>query len=235
MEKQVIFRDRQEFQAADPNHLQEYTAGSLDHLVADAVSDQLHYTGFDATSTSSTEATVQPGRFYNGGVVYVSEQEVALNLFQYVPLVTKRIVAIVVWGQEIETTVEPRDFLVDLATGATEPQAVAMERVRHAEVNMLPGSESADPQPPTLQSGNLAVAYVYLTPTGIDRIEMQTASLLPNGYDHEQRIQGIEVWRDAAEPRISSIATDLAALAKKAESKVGREAFNELASNLAPI
>ena len=235
MEKTVIFRDRQEFQAADPNALQGYVRGSLDHLVADAVSDQKHYAGFATAATGNTEVTVQPGRYFNGGAVYVGEQEQALNLFQYVPLVTNRIVAVVVWGQEVDTQVEPRDFLVDLQTGATEPQAVAMERARHAEVNPLAGTESADPQPPVLQSGTLAVAYVYLTPAGIERVEMQTASQVPNGFDQRQRLAVLESWQAAAEPRIESIATDLVALAKRSASKVDKAVFMELAGDVATV
>ncbi|MBP6809693.1 MAG: hypothetical protein KA125_15620 [Chromatiaceae bacterium] len=185
--------------------------------MADAVSAWRHYTGFAVAATSSTEVRVQPGRYYNGGAVFANEQEQALNLFQYVPLVTNKIVAVVVWGQEVDTQVEPRYFLVDLQTGATEQQAVAMERARHAEVNPLPGTESADPQPPVVPSGALAVAYVYLTPAGIDRIEMQTGSLLPNGYDQQGRLRLIEAWQAGAEARIASIATDLAALVVAAQ------------------
>lgn len=235
MEKLVIFRDRQEFQAADPNALQDYARAGLDHVVTDAVSAHQHYTGFAVAAASSTEVRVQPGRYYNGGAVFANEQEQALNLFQYVPLVTNKIVAVVAWGQEVDTQVEPRDFLVDLQTGATEPQAVAMERARHAEVNPLPGTESADPQPPVVPAGALAVAYVYLTPAGIERVEMQTGALLPNGYDQQGRLRLIEAWQDGAEPRIASIATDLAALAKRSEGKVDRAVFVELAGDVATI
>ncbi|MGK0657665.1 hypothetical protein ACSHWI_14315 [Methylococcus sp. S2T] len=235
MEKTVIFRDRQEFQAADPNALQTYARDSIDHVVADGISAQKHYTGFGVSAVSATEVEVQPGRFYSGGAVYVAEQPVAINLFQYIPLVTKKIVAIVLWGQEVDTSVEPRDFLVDLQTGATEPQAVAMQRIRKCEVNPLSGQESADPQPPVIQTGTLAVAHVYLTPAGIERIEMQTQSLLPNGYDQEQRLDGIEAWKAAAEPRIASIATDLAALAKKSSDKADRAMFVEIAQDLASV
>lgn len=235
MEQQVIFRDRQEFQAVDPNNLQSYARASLDHVVADAVSDAKHYVGFEVSAVSSTEANVQPGRFYSGGAVYLSEQVQAFNLFSLVPLVTNKIVAIAVWGQEVDTSVEPRDFLVDLETGATEPQAVAMRRVRHCEVNTVAGTESADPQPPAVQSGTLVVAYIYLTPAGIDRIEMQTANRLPNALDHAGRLTTLETWKAAAEPRISSIATDLAALARRSDQKVDRAVFMELAGDVAMI
>jgi len=234
MEKQVIFRDRQEFQAADPNALQGYVRDSIDHVVGDAVSTQKHYTGLAVTAASSTEVAVAAGRYYNGGAVFVAEQATALNLFSYVPLVAAKVVAVVAWGQETDTAVEPRDFLVDLVSGATEPQAVAMERVRHCEISALAGAESADPQPPALQSGALAVALVYLTASGIDRIVMADA-VLPNGYAQGQRLVTIEAWKAAAEPRISSIATDLAALARRSDAKVDRAVFLELAGDLASL
>ena len=126
MEKQVVFRDRQELQSTDLNNIQSYAADSLQHLTQDAISKSLHFTGGLVSAASAAEVTVASLRFYNDGKVYVSEQEQTLNLFQYLPLVTKKCVAVVLWGQETDTLVEPRDFLIDLTTGATQPQAVAM-------------------------------------------------------------------------------------------------------------
>ena len=54
MEKQVIFRDRQELQSADLNNGQAYTAASLQHLRQDAVSAGLHYTGGLVSAKSAT-------------------------------------------------------------------------------------------------------------------------------------------------------------------------------------
>ena len=158
MEKQVIFRDRQELQSADLNNIESYAAASLQHLTQDAISKSLHFTGGLVSAASATEVTVASLRFYNDGKVYVSEQEQTLNLFQYLPLVTKKCVAVVLWGQETDTLVEPRDFLIDLTTGATQPQAVAMQRLNACNVNLLPGSESVDPQPPVIQTNTLAIA-----------------------------------------------------------------------------
>jgi len=235
MEKQVLFRDRQELQSADLNATATYTADSLQHLTQDAVSAGLAYTGGLVAAASATEITVATLRYYNDGKGYVSETAQTLNLFQYLPLVTKKVVAVVVWGQETDTSVEPRDFLIDLTTGATQPSAVAMQRLRAAQVNLLPGAESADPQPPVIQTGTLAVAYVTLTPTGIDRIEMQTASRLPQLADHAQRVQTLETWKGQAEPRISSIATDLAGLASKTDDKADRASIVALANDIAAL
>ena len=130
MEKQVIFRDRQELQSADLNNIESYAAASLQHLTQDAISKSLHFTGGLVSAASATEVTVASLRFYNDGKVYVSEQEQTLNLFQYLPLVTKKCVAVVLWGQETDTLVEPRDFLIDLTTGATQPDISPGELAR---------------------------------------------------------------------------------------------------------
>ncbi|MFS4552083.1 hypothetical protein [Comamonas resistens] len=235
MEKQVIFRDRQELQSADLNHIGEHAAAAMKHIVQDAVSDGLHYTGGVVTARSATEVDVAALRFFNGGKVYASEQVQTVNLFAYLPLTTQRCVAVVIWGEEVETNVEPRDFLVDLTTNATEPQAVAMQRTRLANINLQPGTESVDPQPPAIQSATLAIAYVYLTPTGIDRIEMQSGFVLPNLKQQDQRLFEQEAWRSVAEPRISSIATDLAALGRRTDSLVQRDTVVEMANDIARL
>lgn len=235
MEKQVVFRDRQELQAADFNNQQTYTAESLQHLTQDSVSAGLAYTGGLVASVSALEITVDALRFYNDGKCYVAETAQTLNLFQYLPLVSKKCVTVAVWGQEIETNVEPRDFLIDLSSGLTQPSPVAMQRLRTAQINLLPGPESADPQPPVIQTGILAIANVYLTPTGIERVEMLTASRLPQLADHENRVKGLESWRGQTEPRIFSIATDLAGLAMKTEDKADRSSIVALANDIAKV
>jgi len=236
MEKQVIFRDQQEFQAADPNNLQTFTADSLKHIVNDAVSAGLHYTGLAVTAQgSNTAVDVAAGRFFNAGQVFVSDQSTPIDLFQHLPLTTKKIVAIVAWGQTVDTDIQPRDFLIDLAAGTTQPQAVAMQRLNQAVINAVPGVESASPQAPQIQAGTIAVAFVTLDPTGITNISMQTANQLPNASDHEQRIKQQEKWKGEAEPRISSIATDLASLATKAGAMAKAQSLVDVESEVARI
>lgn len=232
MEKKVIFRDRQELQSADLNNVEGYVADAHRHLLQDAVTVQKAFTGGLVAAASATEVTVAPLRFYNDGIVYTVEAAQTLNLFQYLPLVTKKCVAVVVWGQQTDTEVEPRDFLIDLTTGATQPQAVAMQQLNSCNVNLLPGAESADPQTPVIQSGTLAIALVYLTPTGIDYITMQSAAGLPNLANHAARLETVEGWKAVAEPRISSIATDLAGLAQKTDSKADRESIIQIANDI---
>mgnify|MGYP000179830600 FL=1 len=179
MFKKVIFRDRQELQAQDLNNVEEFTDNSLQALIEDAVSERAHYTGFGVIQQGTTEIRVEQGRLYKNGNIFVLEQAQEINLFQYLPMATKRICAVVVWGSEVETEVEPRDFLIDVVQGTTEPRAVAMQKLRLANVNIVPGVESADPQPPAIQEGLVPVAYIHLTTTGIEKIERLERYVLP--------------------------------------------------------
>jgi len=234
MEQQVIFRDRQELQSADLNNAQAFAADAMQHLVRDAVSDALWYTGLVVTPASGTEINVAAGRMYADGKVYAAAQQ-TINLFQHLPLVTKKILAVVAWGQAVDVDVQPRDFLIDLTTGETQPQAVAMQRVNLCNINVLPGAESVDPQPPAIQSSTLAVAYVHLLPTGVERVEMLSGYELPSLADHEARAVQLEAWKAQAEPRISSIATDLSALARKTDGLATRENLVEMSLDLARV
>lgn len=235
MEKQTTFRDRQELTAADLNAIGTHAAQAMQHIVADAISAQLHYTGGTVAAKTTTQIEVAPLRLFNAGAVYASEQAETLNLFQHLPLTTKKCVAVVLWGESVETDVQPRDFITDLTTGATEPQAVSMTQLRKANINLLPGTESVDPQPPALQTGTLALALVYLGANGIERIDMQEGTRLPALSNHAERLREQENWRAQAEPRISTIATDLAGLAEKTSLLVARSTVVELANDVARL
>jgi hypothetical protein len=130
VEKQVIFRDRQEAQAGDFNNAQDFARQSLDHIVRDGIVAEKAFAGFLVTQKSATEIEIAPGRLYRQGAVFEREDAPVRDLFSFLPVAVKRIVTVVGWGQEIETDVQPRDFLVDAETRLTEPAAVAMERRR---------------------------------------------------------------------------------------------------------
>lgn len=233
MERQVIFRDRQELQAADLNSVQEFTRGSLDHVVADAVTAGSGYAGFTVIQRSVTQIDIAPGRYYRGGAVAVRLDTVTLDLFSHLPLVVKKIVRLVLWTQVVEADVQPRDFLIDAETGQTEPQAVAMESQRFAEINVVAGIESADPQPPTTDASTLAIADVVLGTTGIIEIRMLTDNVLPNLGAVAGRTRALEGWRSITEPRISTIASDIAKLANSIGGLMPTLLFGQFARDVA--
>lgn len=235
MLKKIIFRDRQEFQADDFNNVEQFVDETITFVVKDAISDTYHYVGFGVSQESATEILVNSGRLYKNGVVYINEQSQRFNLFQYLPLANKKVVAVVVSGSEVETNVEPRDFLIDVVQGTTEPRAVAMQKVKHVNVGVVVGVESADPQPPVIQEGIVPVAYVYLTTTGIERVERVQDYVIPKLKDVKADVVELQMWRNHTEPRISNIITDLMSLSKKSDRKADIRQVLELSADMARV
>ncbi len=215
MESTVIFRDRQELQSADLNNAQDFTRASIDHIVKDAIDGGRAYTGFTASKTAATEITLSAGRLYSSGQVYGRNEDVVIDVFNSLPLVTKKRVAIVAYGQSVDTDVQPRDFLIDAQLGTTEPQSVAMENLRRAELSAVAGTESPDPAYPPTDANVTVICYALLDTSGIVSIEQWTATQLPNLRIVSNRVTALEVWRGQISGQVDTLRTDLAALADR--------------------
>lgn len=215
MEQVVIFRDRQELQSADLNNAQDFTRASIDHIVKDAIDGGSAYTGFTASKTAATEVTLSPGRLFASGQVYGRNDTTVIDVFNSLPLVTKKRVAIVAYGQSVDTDVQPRDFLIDAQLGTTEPQSVAMENNRRAEISAVAGTESPDPAYPPTDANVTVICYILLDTSGIVSIEQWTATQLPNLRLVSNRVTSLEVWRGQISGQVDTLRTDLAALADR--------------------
>ncbi|MBS7703322.1 hypothetical protein [Chelatococcus asaccharovorans] len=211
MERSVIFRDRQELQSSDLGNQQGFARDSIDHVVQDAVTAGVRrYTGFAVTKTGANQVTVSGGRFYANGPVYFKAEDTVIDLFNVMPLLTKKKVAITVYGTTIEVDVQPRDFLVDPETGATEPESVAMEQRRRAEVGSVAGSEAPDPQAPAVDANYLIIAYVTLDPNEVIQVEQVEANRLPSVAGNAAAITDLSNWRNQTGRRIDTVVTDVA-------------------------
>jgi len=237
VESRVLIHPNQQVTDTDLNNVGEFARASLDHVVNDGIEPGRRFWGFPVTATGPLEVTVGAGRFYNQGAVFFRNDDggVVLNLADYIPVVTKKIVTVVVWGNLIETDVEPRTFLVDAETGQTEAEAVATESRRHAEINVVPGTENANPQPPALDASVLAVAHVTLTPSGIESIQMVESNRLSSVAGNTTAIKELQVWRDQAGTRIDTLDTELAGLSARLKGTIRRAEFFELGADVARI
>jgi hypothetical protein len=236
MERQIIFRDYQEQQAQDHIDLQNFTRTSLDHLVVDAVTDSRKYAGFAVSKTAQAEVQVSAGRFYDvAGAVYSRSGTLVQSMVAYLPAVAKKYVALVAYGTETETDVEERDFLVDVDTGRTEPDAVATTRSRDAVLSMVQGSESADPQPPAIPVGQVAVAYILLDTIQVVSVTQLTDNEVVSTGDLDDRTDGLETFRDQVGPRIASLASDIASLQNRMNSLGSNRSLQSLSEDVARI
>ena len=216
MEKQILFRDYQEQMAQDHKDLQDFARASLDHVVYDAVTKRRAFSGFATIKSAQTELQIQPGRFYsNDGAVYPRATTLVQSVLSYLPAAARRVISITAYGVENETDVEERDFLVDVATGRTEPDAVATTKSRDAVIAIVAGAESADPQPPAIPVTSVEIARILLDPTQVVSVGMMPENTIASTEDLDIRTDGLEGFRKQIEPRVASLASDLAALANR--------------------
>lgn len=219
MEQRVIFRDFQEQVSGDHNNIQEFVRQSLDHIAHDTVTKSNRYAGFAVSKTAQTEVQVAPGRLYDqNGAVFSRSIAVTQSLTPYLAAAAKRIITLSVYGQEIETDIQERDFLRNVETGATEPDAVAMLRARSAELVFTSGAEGADPQPAPIPSTHAVIAHILVDTLQVVSIAMLPDNAVTSSEQLNARTKALEAFREQIEPRVTSIASDLSSLATQVES-----------------
>lgn len=236
-ESVVKFHQDQQVTFTDLNDMGEFARTSLDHVVNDAIEPAAKFWGFPVTETGTLEVTVGEGRLYSKGAVFFRNDEggVVLSLASLVPVVTKKIITVAVWGNQIDTAVEPRTFLVDVETLQTEAEAVATENRRHAEVNLVGGTEAAVPVAPALDANVIAVAHILMDPGGIVSITKVTDNEIVSVSENTADIKALEIWRQLTGQRLDTLASDLATLAGKIHGLVDRRSFNDLSADVARL
>lgn len=235
MDRQVIFRDYQEQVATDHNNLQDYVQNAMDNIVSDAISAVRKYSGMMITKTGQVEVTVGAGRVYDGGAVYGRRTVLTQSLATYVAAAAKRIVTISAFGQEVETDVETRDYLTDVDTGTVEPRAVSMTRSRDAQIVFTAGAEAADPVPPAVPATHVAIANVVLDTTQIVSIDMLEQNAVVSTDSLDFRTDLLEAFRAIIEPRVTSLASDLADLANRVTGLAANEDLSRVYLDLARV
>lgn len=235
MENRVNFREGMDIDPEDHNNLQSYAQTSLDHVVLDAITAKQRYSGFTVTKTGITSVGVEPGRLYSGGKRFAKTASTAQDFSTGLPLAGKRIVAVVVWGNEQDTGVTPREFLINEETGASEPRPVAMTKARLANVQFAQGADAPDPTPPIIDAGYTAVAYVTISTSGVEKIEMLTANRVENLDEIGDSVDSLNVFKSEAGPKISTLASDLAKLNNQLKASAGGALLERMLQRLAVL
>lgn len=225
MEEQVLFRDYQEVISDDFNNIQAYTQKSLDDIVNDAITASLRYSGLNTTVTGTAEITVGIGRFYgtnaNGqvGAVYRSDAPSVISLVAYLPVVNNRILTLVAYGTVDQIDIQTRDYLINVTTQQTEPQAVAMLSSRDCVLAIQPGAENVTPAAPAIPTTQVAVCNILLSPTGIVSVTMLPAQQVKSTENLDGRLSVVEAFDVTVESQVQTLVTDFTTLA----GEVGNE------------
>lgn len=213
MEKQVIFRDRQELQDGDLSNIGAFATESVDRVVREGMTDEKKFSGLTVTKNAATSVSIAPGTYWTNGQRFIREESHTIDFIGQLPLVTKKIAAIIVIGQTIETDIQPRDFLTNVDTGATQPDSVAMLSLRYAEFQTAYGTENASPQKPTVSSDALVIAWVTLDTSGVASVEKAVENEFMSIKRLGQRATELETWRGQAGEQITTLGTDISNLA----------------------
>src|SRR5690606_1239105 len=109
------------------------------------------------------------------------------------------------------------------------------ESRRFAEINVVPGTENANPQPAPLDMNVIAVAYVTLTPAGVESVQMVEANRLNSVASNHQKITDLQAWRSQAGTRLDTLGTDVANLAHRLTGTVNQRELFEVAADVARV
>lgn len=220
MEEIVVVRERQRVLHTDTMDLQAAVRATLDEMLKQAVGGGLYYSGFAASETGNWEVTLGPGRLYLAGKMYRNLANTVLSdaVYNLRPIAQKRMLAVVGYGQDIETTptgapAEPRQFVVNTTTRETEVQQVATRSVRYAKIDLVSGVEQASPVAPAIGAGSVLIATILLDATnGVEAVTMNPAALLPQVARNAEAIATLNEFLEIQGLRIDTLVSDLAAI-----------------------
>jgi hypothetical protein len=233
MESQVIIRDYQEVPAGDLMQVQNNVRGTFDDLVRYAVESGQAYSALAVVASGTWEVQIGAGMYYAAGVMYPQTSVLTQSLTDYQPVANKVKIAVVAWGTEGETDTAYRDFEINTETHEAEARLVTMSNARRCSIAFIKGVESADPQLPVIPLSRLLIASITLGTTGIEEITMSSAGSLASLRALATRIGAIENWKALAEPKISTIGSDVASLANAVRATTDIGAMLRIAADVA--
>lgn len=235
MDRQVIIKDYQEVSAEDFMNIQGHVRSGVDMLVKHAIHDGQVYGGFEVAKDGSFGITIGEGVYFNAGKTYMRRAPMSLDLVQHQPVANKKMVAIVVWGGDVEQEPVYRDFVVNLETEETEARQINIQSARVAHLAAIGGMESGDPQPPNIPLDRIAVAFVILSPTGIESISANVDDDLSPTKKNDIRLTLVEQFQAEASPRIQTLGSDVANLANKSRGLVTNADLFGIAGDVARL
>lgn len=225
----VNFDDTQQVTLTDFANLATDPRDAMDAVVGKAIEFAAKYSGGTVTRTATTKITVgTPLYLFRQGRVYSRDDlnGIEIDLLAHLPSAgNKRIVAVVLQGQEIEDETEERDFEVDgtVFPPVVEAQPKSTRLYRRCEVSVVVGTAAPTPVKPAIDTALLPVAYVTLTSTEVSASieQVEDNRIVPLGAA-VSRVKSIETWRAQAEPAIDGLRSDVANLQGAASGKESR-------------
>lgn len=223
MSRRVKFYDLMLAEAVDFENIGKFAQADMDDLVRDGVSTDRAFAGFDvAILPGATSIKIAAGRYYDGKM-YRLDTETEKQLSNQIPLVQKRIAVVTVWGQEVATDLQQRSVAINVDDMIGEPQALQMLMLRQANIDVIVGAESGDPQPPAIPTNSIVVATVVLGVAGIESVTMNEAVRLSSSQRNAQAIGKLRSDFNRIDPAVTGLISDFAAMNSRSADRASRE------------
>lgn len=237
MEARRLYRNRQEATPTDLNSDNQLTQESDDHIAADGIEPGRRFVGFAVTAATALSVNIGAGRLWFDGKRYARDDVggVVLDLGGLKPNLHHKIIALVSWGEEVETDTEARLFLTDSETMTYEPQPVPMVARRQARFEAVPGQEGISPTAPNIDASAVIIALVEMNPGGIVSITRQVSNELRNLSAVADRVEDLTEANDEIQPQVRTLKSDLARISSELQSGGDKELLLATASDIALI
>lgn len=237
MQRVVKVQEKQAVTPEDFNNFGLFPREAFDSLIKDAVEPGLKFTGFGVVESAPAKVTVGAGRLYADGAVFYDATEggIEVNLIDSLAATARKIIAIVAFGSAVDTDTEPRTFLTNVTTRATQAEVVSTENRRVASIGRITGSESSEPTKPQIPANYLAVAWVTVDTTGIVSIEVAVENRLISSRKNADDIAFLNLWRKLIEPKLTTISTDIGNLAIQVARGANRDMISRIQEDMARV
>ena len=231
MINQVQIHSNQQMALGDVMKLQSFVDDTFQHLIMDAITNERLYVGLTISEFTPTQIQIAAGRLWDGptGKIYDLAEAQTVSVQTNLPVADERWLAVSVVGQQVDAAQTVVSILIDAENEDWESQTEYTEKHRQAAVHITAGIEAPDPQKPTVPTGYLLIGYVRLTTTGVVEIQMAENQILKSLWEVYQQVLGHQVMLDVIEPKISTLISDLAQLAKQ----IRGTAYQDMLMNLA--
>lgn len=240
MSKIARIQDNQVVTLGDFQNLAKLPRDMHDALVKTAIDAGKSYSGATVTKTATTTVTVgAPAWLYKDGALYTGGADpVAIDLLAVLPTAgNKRIVAILLQAQELNTDTQARDFEVDgtVYPPVMDPQATETVTWRKANITYQVGDQAPSPVKPVIDAANTVIAWVTLSSTEVSLVEQSTANRMNTLRTIDGRVLSLESWRTVTQPVVDGLKADVAKLVEASRGKTDRTFLGYMLEQLARI
>ncbi len=240
MSKIARISDNQVLTLEDFRNLARLPRDALDALIETAIDGGASYAGATVTKTATTTVSVgAPAYLFKDGALYTGGADpVAIDLLAQLPTAgNKRMVAIILQAQEVDTDTQARDFEVDgsVYPPVMDPQPTETITWRKANVTYQVGDQAPSPNKPVVDAANTVIAWVTLSSTEVSSVEQNTATRINTLRGVDGRLATVETWKTQTQPTIDGLRFDVAKLVDSSKGKTDRVFIGYMLEQLARL